>query len=126
MLALRGLPLSETTKSVLNHNFYIMPITKEIPPNSTFAVRPKSESSDLEVEANNNNIPTLNAPISTNKAFIFQLTVEDYFKNHFGLIRSHFSSLSLIKFVAFFLGHPVRYKIKDLDAGNFLQLELSQ
>ena len=53
------------------------------------------------------NIPTLNLPISTNKVSIFKLTTEDCLKNHFGLIRSKFLSLSLIKSVAFFLGHPV-------------------
>ena len=87
-----------------------MLITKEIPLNSVFAVRPKSESSGLKWRQDwtfNINIPTLNAPISTNKVFIFKLTIEDYFKNPFGLIRSKFLSLSLIKSVAFFLGHPV-------------------
>ena len=32
-------------------NYYVMLMTKVIPLNSTFAVRPKSESSGLEVEA---------------------------------------------------------------------------
>ena len=36
---------------VLAHKYYVMLMTKEIPLNSAFAVRPKSESSGLEVEA---------------------------------------------------------------------------
>ena len=47
--------------------------------------RPKPTSSGLEVEAKFTfeiNIPSVNAPASTNKVFIFKLTVEDYFKNH--------------------------------------------
>ena len=35
---------------VLAHNYYVMLMTKEIPVNSAFAVRPKSESSCLEVK----------------------------------------------------------------------------
>ena len=33
------------------HNYYVMLMIKEIPLNSAFAVRPKSESSGLEMEA---------------------------------------------------------------------------
>ena len=36
---------------VLAHNYYVKLMTKEIPLNSAFAVRPKSESSGLEVKA---------------------------------------------------------------------------
>ena len=36
---------------LLAHNDYVILVTKEIPLNSAFAVRPKSESSGLEVEA---------------------------------------------------------------------------
>ena len=50
----------------------------------------------------NINFPTHNASIATNKIFIFKLNIEDYFKNYFGLIRSKFLSLSLIKSVSFF------------------------
>ena len=32
------------------------------------------------------NIPTVNAPASTNKVFVFKLTIEDYFNNHSELI----------------------------------------
>ena len=46
-------------------------------------------------------IPTLNAPISTKKVFIFKLTIENYCKNYSGLIRSKFLSLSPMKSVAF-------------------------
>ena len=65
-------------------------------------------------------IPTLNAPISTNKVFIFKLTIEDNLKNYFGLIRSKFLSLSLIKSVAFFLEHPVNTTSK-LEKGTAKQ-----
>ena len=61
----------------------------------------------------NINIPTLNVPISTNKVSTFKLTIEDYFKGYFGLIRSQFFSLSLTKSVAFFLGLPV-YCLKEI------------
>ena len=87
-----------------------MLMTKEIPLNSALEVRPKSESSGLEVEAKLDfqyKYPTFNAPISANKVFLFKLTVEDYFKNYFELIRSKLLSLSLINSVAFFLGRPV-------------------
>ena len=80
---------------------------KEIPLNSAFVVRPKSKSSSLEVRRNFTfkiDIPTLDAPISTNKAFIFKLTIEDYFKNYFGLIGS--------KFLRFLLGHPVEFYVE--------------
>ena len=53
------------------------------------------------------NIPTVNAPASTNKVFIFKLTIEDYFNNHSESIGSKFLPLSPIKSVAFFLGHPL-------------------
>ena len=36
---------------VLAHSYYVMVMTKEIPLNSALAVRPKTESSGLEVEA---------------------------------------------------------------------------
>ena len=81
-----------------------MLMTKKIPVNRAFPVRPKFESSGLEWRQSwtfNVNVPTLNAPISTNKVFIFKLSIEDYFKNYFGLIRSKFLSLSLIKSVVF-------------------------
>ena len=87
-----------------------MLMTMEIPLDSKFTVRSKSKSSALEVQENwtlDINIPSINAPISTNQVCIFKLTIEDYFKHYFGFIRSKFFSLSLIKSVAFFLGHPV-------------------
>ena len=100
---------------VFAHNYYVMLMTKEIPLNSAFAVRPKSESSGLEVWRQkwtfNIYIPTLDTSLSTNKVFIFQLTMEDCFRNHFGLIRSKFLSLSMIRSVAFFLEHPVACKL---------------
>ena len=61
-----------------------MLMTKEIPLNSAFAVRPKSEALVWKWMRNwtfNINIPTLNAPISTNMVFTFKLTIEDYSKN---------------------------------------------
>ena len=36
---------------VAAHNYFVMLMTKEIPLKSAFVVRPKSESSSLEVEA---------------------------------------------------------------------------
>ena len=48
-------------------------------------------------------IPTVNAPESTNKVFVFKLTIEDFFKNHSELIGSKFLPLALIKSAAFFL-----------------------
>ena len=49
--------------------------------------------------------------MSINKVFIFKLTIEDYSKDYFWLIRSKFVSLSLINSVAIFLGHPVGFEI---------------
>ena len=37
-------------RMVLAHNYYVMLMTKEIPLNSAFAIRPKSERPGLEVE----------------------------------------------------------------------------
>ena len=84
-------------------------MTKEIPLNSAFVVRPNPKALVWKWRQNCTfkiNIPILNAPISTNKVFIFKLTIEDYLKNYFGLIGSKFLSLSLIKSVAFFSGTP--------------------
>ena len=52
------------------------------------------------------NIPSVNAPTSTNKVFIFKLTIEDYYKNDSELIGSNFLLLAPIKSVAFFSGTP--------------------
>ena len=51
------------------------------------------------------NIPSLNASISTNKVFVFNLTTDDHSK-HSGLIRPKFLLLAPVKSVAYFLGHP--------------------
>ena len=51
-------------------SYYVMLMTKEIPLNNAFAVRLRSESSGLEVEARlgfNIDISSINALISTNK-----------------------------------------------------------
>ena len=65
-------------------------MTKEISRDRALAVRPKSESSGLEMKATldffNIKVPTLNAPISTNNVFTFKLTIEDYLKSYSGLI----------------------------------------
>ena len=68
-----------------------MLMTKEIPLNSAFAVsqNPKAlvwkwrQNWTFNVKCSHPQ--SLNAPISTNKAFFFKLTIEDYFKNYFGL-----------------------------------------
>ena len=52
-----------------------------------------------------NNIPTLNASVSTSKVYILELTIEKYHKKCSVLIRPRFLSLAPIKPVAFFLGH---------------------
>ena len=55
----------------------------------------------------NINIPTVIAPASTKKEFIFKLTIEDYFINHSDSLGSKLLPLAQIKSVASFLGHPV-------------------
>ena len=58
--------------------FTVMP---EIPQTVCLQFRPKPTSSGLEMEVKFTiSIPTFNAPASTNKVFIFKLTIEDYVK----------------------------------------------
>ena len=65
------------------------------------------------------NFPTINAPASANKVFIFKLTIEDCFNNHSELIESKFLPLAPIEFAAFFLGHPVMSELNGrLQAGK--------
>ena len=95
---------------VLVHNYYVMFMNKEILLKARLLLGQNPKALVWKWRQNwtfNINIPTLNAPISTNKVFIFKLTIEDIFKNYSGLIRYKVLSLSLIKSVALFPGHPV-------------------
>ena len=71
--------------------------TGELPLGNVFPVNPKPESSGLKVEGNRTfqvNIPSFDAPISTNKAFIFKLTIEDYPAHYCRLIGFKFLLLT--------------------------------
>ena len=83
-------------------------VTPEIPQTASLQFRPIQQAlvckwrQNFTHEVNN---PTVNARASTNKVSIFNLTIEDYFRNYSESIGSKFLLPTPIKSVAFFLGH---------------------
>ena len=82
-------------------------------PNSEFAVYAKTHKlwfgSGGKILLSRLIFLSLNTPASSNKVFIFKLTIEDHFKkSNSKVIGSKFLPLAQIKSVAFFQGHPVQ------------------
>ena len=60
------------------------------------------------------NIPTVNAPASTNMVFIFKLTIGDYFNNY-----SEFLPLAQSNLLRFFSGTPGTFKLYFINITKF-------